>query len=189
MVAQIDAEQAPVEILGRRRAAGLPQAHVGEEGHAPARAASELDLLVPAEQPKAELDDRARAGRARDGVCPKLDLAVVEPLPDLEVSLAGLDVPVEGSVVPEEDVRRATAFAAFAFPGPADADARIDAGAEHVQDQQHLPPLQWYARVVVRLDERRIGKCVAAAERHSRLPAAAGGRWARLLGLEWLPVG
>src|SRR5581483_12366759 len=104
----------------------------------------------------------------------RFDLAAVEPLPDVEISLTGFDVSVERSVIPEEDLCGAAVFAPFILPGGADADARVDACADRVQDQQHLALRERNVRVVVRLDERRVGKGVAAAERRCNFPAAAG---------------
>jgi len=105
------------------------------------------------EQLEAEPDGRARLGGARDGVRPELDLAAVEPFPDLEIPLAGLDVPLERAVVPEGDLRLPPVFAPRLRAGVADADAGVDAQPERVQDQQQLAPLERRARVVVSLDE------------------------------------
>ena len=75
-------------------------------------------------------------------MCPELDLAGVEPLPDLEVPLTRLDVSLECAVVPEGNPGLATAFTALLVAGFVDADAGVDMGAERVQDQEHLAPLE-----------------------------------------------
>src|SRR5581483_1796173 len=124
-----------------------------EQGHPATGAPSELDLLVPGEEPKAQLDDRSRVGGSWHGVRAELDLAAVEPLPDLEISLPGLDVSLERAVIPEEDMRLAAVFAACVLAGAAHPHAGIDADAEQVQDQQHLALFQRHAWVVPRLHE------------------------------------
>src|SRR5690242_302106 len=119
---------------------------------------------------------------------PELDLAGVEPFPDLEVALPRLDMSFEGAVVPCEDRGSAAVFRALLGTGVADPDAGEDAGAERMQDQEHLALLERNSWVVASLDERRIGERIVAAERDRDLPAAAGRRFAGRLGREQLAV-
>ena len=119
---------------------------------------------------------------------PELDLAGIEPFPDLEVPLTRLDVSLEGAVVPERDPGVAAVFPAFVVAGFVDADTGVDAGTERVQDQEHLAPFERDTRVIAGLDKGGVGEGVAAAERYRRVPAAPGLRRAGLIRDERLAV-
>ena len=88
----------------------------------------EAHLLAAAEQPEAEAHDRVAAGGgSHEAVDAELDLAAVEPLPDLIAHLARLEVALQRAVAPAPDARLPAVDGARLVDDVADAHAEVEA--------------------------------------------------------------
>src|SRR5680860_177936 len=169
---------APTHAPHGRPRLGEPQLSAHEGDHPPAGAVDEDLLHAPAEYPPAQAHDRvgddAGAHEAADA---ELDLAGVEPLPHLVIHLAGLEVALQGLVVPTPDAHLPAMHLPLLVDHPADSNAHVEAQAEEAAHQQHVAVLQRRLGVVDRAHQPRVRELVAADELLGDLPAAAGDRW------------
>src|SRR6185437_1102309 len=104
------------------------QLRLGEASRAPAYLSVEAKLVGSAEEAEPRSQHEGAGLRsAGDGVEAKLDIAGVEPLPQLIVHLPFLEMPFEGLVIPAEDPCIATVEVAGLLVDLADADAHVEA--------------------------------------------------------------
>src|SRR4051794_4784426 len=153
-----------------RRAAG-PRRR--QRHHLRAGVAVELELLSAAEQREAEAHERVADPRpVRHGGDAELDLARVEPLPDLVLHLAALEVAVQRPVVPAPDAHRPPALLADLVGDLADAHAEAEVEADEARDEQHVAALERRVLLEDRVDRRAVGEAVVAHERAGDLERA-----------------
>src|SRR5829696_6603224 len=167
---------------GARHGENAVEPSLDESLHAFRTATRELDLLVPADDVKAEIQEGASApGLLRHGVNPELHLTRVDPLPDLVIHLTALQMAPQGPVGPAEhahaslrDITDLVEDDAHAHPDP------------HAQPQvsdleQHVPALERRISAVVRPNPSWVGEVVVADQTFCRLEGAGWNRLARRL--------
>lgn len=127
-----------------------------QRGHVVADVTREADLEWPRDREERGADGGPLVDRARVGVCPELDLAGVQPLPDLVGALATFDVTGEGRIRPAGDQRGSTADAALVEVVGSDSDADVTAQHKVAKLEHDRSPQERLGHIERAADERRI---------------------------------
>src|SRR3954471_17523223 len=175
----VDIAKKPAHARALMGAEDISGRRAGRRGGGPGRhhragVAIELQLLAPAEQREAESHERVAGLRpVRDRGDPELDLARVEPLPDLVAHLPALEVAAQRPVVPAPDAHGPSVLAPLLVDHAADADAEPEVEPDEARDEQHVAALEGRVLLEDRVDRRAVGERVVAHERLRALEAPA----------------
>src|SRR4051794_13036893 len=188
----VDIAKKPAHARALMGAEDISGRHAGRRGRGPGRhhragVAVELQLLAPAEQREADSHERVADLRpVRHRGDPELDLARVEPLPDLVAHLPALEVAAQRPVVPAPDAHGPSVLAPLLVDHAADADAEPEVEPDEACDEQHVAALEGRVLLEDRVDGRAVGERVVAHERLRALEAPAWERGTRRLGRQRL---
>src|SRR3954451_480578 len=188
----VDIAKKPAHARALMGAEDISGRHAGRRGGGPGRhhragVAIELQLLAPAEHREADSHERVAGLRpVRDRGDPELDLARVEPLPDLVAHLPALEVAAQRPVVPAPDAHGPSVLEPLLVDHAADADAEPEVEPDEACDEQHVAALEGRVLLEDRVDGRAVGERVVAHERLRALEAPARHRRSRRLGRQRL---
>src|SRR4051795_3137007 len=188
----VDIAKKPAHARALMGAEDISGRHAGRRGRGPGRhhragVAVELQLLAPAEQREAHSHERVAGLRpVRDRGDPELDVAGVEPLPDLVGHLPALEVAAQRPVEPAPDAHWPALLDALLVDDAADADAEAEVEPEEARDEQHVAALERGVLLEDRVHGRAVGERVVAHELSGELEAPPRHRGTRGLGRQRL---
>ena len=154
------------------------QLGLSEASRAPAYLPVKAQLVGPAEEaePRSQ-HEWTSLGSPGEGVEAKLDVAGVEPLPQLVVHSPFLEMAVQGLVIPAEDLRVAAVELARFVVDLADAYPDVEAHACEADLQEDVSPRERRVLAVHGANGAGIGQLIVDHQAAGDVPASADRGW------------